>query len=153
MKKRFIFVMCLFVLFAITLSGCGSSTETAKNQKLISDYLFFETEDSEEYLKFLNEMDGSSTQEIVGISNSSYAYKYIGPFTVYTVTYKICEDTKDTNTQYEYSLFETENEQEYLSFLDELSDEYEIVDISTGTYAFQDKGPYNTFVVTYRKPL
>ncbi len=153
MKKLFIFVMCLLVLFAITLSGCDSSTETSETQKLISDYSFFETEDSEEYLKFLNEIDGSSTKKIVAISNSSYRRKYTGPFTVYTVTYKICEDTKDTNVQYEYSLFETEDEQKYLSFLDELSDEYEIVDISTGTYAFQYTGPYNTFIVTYRKPL
>lgn len=146
-------MMCLLVLFAITLSGCGSSTETGETQKLISDYSFFKTEDSEEYLNLLNEIDSSSTQEIVAISNSSYARKYTGPFNVYTVTYKVCEDTKDTNAQYEYSLFETEDEQEYLSFLEELNDEYEIVDISTATYSLQYTDPYNTFIVTYRKPL
>lgn len=153
MKKRFIFVMCLLVLFTITLCGCTSSTKATETPKLLVDYSFFKTENSEEYLNFLNEIDNSNTQEIVAISNSSYVHEHTGPFNVYTVTYKVCEDTKDTNTKYEYSLFETENEQEYLLFLDALSDKYEIVDISTGTYAFQYTGPYNTFIITYRKPL
>ena len=148
MNKRFIIVMCLLTFFTIALSGCSSSTET-----YTGNHLFFETRDSAEYLKFLNDMDASSTQEIVSISNSSYGYKFTGPFNVYTVTYKVCMDTQNTNVKYEYSLFETKKKQEYLSFLDELSDEFEIVDISTGTYAFQYTGPYHIFIVTYRKPL
>ena len=101
----------------------------------------------------MNDIDTSSTYEIIAISNSSYGRKYTGPFNVYTVTYKACKDSKSTNVKYEYSLFETENEQEYLSFLDELSDEFEIVDVSTGTYSFQYTGPYHIFIVTYRKAL
>lgn len=150
-KRRFILVMCLLVLGAIMLSGCGSSTEKNESQ-IVSDYSFFETENPEEYLEFLSELDGSS-KEIVAISNSSYGHKYTGPFNVYTVTYKECEDTKDTNARYKYSLYETEDEQEYLLFLEGIDDEYEIVDISTGTYAFQYTGPYNVYIVTYRKPL
>lgn len=151
MKKRFIFMMCLLVLFTITLSGCGSSTQKAETKKL-SDYSFFETEDSEEYLEFLNELDRSSTQEIVSISNGAYSHTFTC-HTLYTVTYKVCKNAKDTSTKYKYSLFETEDEQEYLSFLNELSNEYEIVDISTGTYAFRVTGPYNVFIITYRKQL
>lgn len=153
MFKRFISVMCCLVLLTVALSGCSDSTETAKTQTLLTDYSFFETQDSEEYLKFLNELDGSSTQEIVAISNGSYAYQVFGPYNMYTVTYKVCEEPKDTNVQYEYSLFEAENEQECLSFLDELGDEYEIVNVSIGTYAFGTLGPYHSFIVTYRKAL
>lgn len=102
-KRRFILVMCLLVLGAIMLSGCGSSTEKNESQ-IVSGYSFFETENPEEYLEFLSELDGSS-KEIVAISNSSYRHKYTGPFNVYTVTYKECEDTKDTNARYKYSLY------------------------------------------------
>lgn len=63
MEKWFIFMMCLLILFTITFSGCGSSIKKVKTKKL-SNYSFFETENSEEYLKFLNELDRSSTQEI-----------------------------------------------------------------------------------------
>ena len=160
MKKRFIFMMWFVgVLCTIILSGCGSSTEnsteTAEEQMSLSnsDYSFFETKNSEEYLKFLNEIDNSSTHEIVTISNSTYAYRSNGPFNVYTVTYKACEGTKYTNAKYEYSLFETNDQQEYLSFLRILSNEYEIVDISIGTFCIQYAGPFESFIVTYRKPL
>lgn len=147
--KRFIFYLLVLVILGITLSGCGSSAETETVENL-SNYSFFETEDSEEYLKFLNELDSSNTHELVAIGNSTYGRKYSGPFNVYTVTYKICEDKKDTNVQYKYSLFETENEQEYLSFLENLSEDKEIVDVSVGSYAFQYSGPFNTFIITYR---
>lgn len=154
MKKRFIFTLILLVLTAITISGCGASkesSETSTASPLLSNYLFFETENSEQYLNFLKELDSSTTYELVGISNCSYLKGY-DSITVYTVTYKVC-DEKEPNHQYEYSLFETENKYEYLSFLDALSDEYEIVDISYGSYSFEIAGPFSTFIITYRKQL
>jgi len=149
--KRFVFVICLMI-FCISLVGCGNSTNSTTQyvQETIGDYSLFKTEDSQEYLDFLKDMDSHNTLEIVDISNTSYALKYTGPYHVYTVTYKVCE-FKDTSKQYEYSLFSTDNVQEYFKFLDELDSEFEIVDSSIGTYAFQYTGPYDMFFVTYRK--
>ena len=158
MKKRFI-AMCLSVVLISGVSCCcGKKTEASTTEKPIcehaSDYAFFETMDSEEYIGFLNELDCSSNREIIDISNGTYSRDSLGFKHVYTVTYKIREVvTQHTNIQYEYLLFETQNEQEYLLFLDELSDEYEIVDISNSVYVPKKSWPNKVYTVTYRKPL
>ncbi len=154
MDKEFWIKLSIVVVLLICVFCCvNSSTEPspeALEQRSISGYNFWETDNSEEYTKFLNELDSNNNREIVSVSCSSYAYQYTGPFNIYTVMYKECEKT---DIHYKYYIFETEKEEDYWKFMKSLSDEFEIFDISIGSYAFQYTGPFHTFIVTYRKAL
>lgn len=156
MFKRFIAIIST-VLLCFTIGGCGNSNKTSElqeNKKTLTDYNVFETTDSKEYTDFLKELDSSTNRKIVGISNDSYAFSHMGPRTIYTITYKICDNAHDiVDTEYEYFLFECHSEKEYLSFLDNLADEYEIFNVSIGSYALAHIGPSHIYIVTYRKIL
>ncbi len=150
--KRFVFsILCVMIIIT---SVCGCDSSTSEEQELLpSNYLIFKTGNTETYLNFLAELDASDTFEIVDISNSTYSYKYAKPIYMYTVTYKICDTPKEEKIEYSYSIFETENENEYLSFLESFNyEECKIVDMSVTTYA----GEYNynnTFIITYGQKI
>lgn len=153
-KQELLLLVGLLVLFFCIISTSKSEPiQDSEPLRSASDYSFWETSDSKEYTDFLNELDSNENREIVSVSNSSYAFKYTGPYNIYTVIYKVCEGSEDNNIHYKYSVFEAETEEELTDFLTSLSDEFEIFNISIGSYAFEYTGPYHSFIVTYRKAL
>lgn len=146
------FVAFLIVLL-IALSTPSEPLQDSEQLRSLNNYSFWETRDSKEYTDFLNELDSDSSSEIVSVSNSSFAFRATGPHNLYSVIYKTGEDSGVANVHYEYSIFESETEEEFTNFLNTIGDEFEIFDISIGSYSFEATGPYHTFIVTYRKVL
>lgn len=157
MNKRETFIRLGFIAFLIivliALSTPSEPIQNSEQLQLLNDYSFWETQDSNEYKDFLNELDSDNSRTIVAVSNSSFAFRCTGPYNLYTVIYKACEDANSTNIHYEYFIFESETEEEFTNFINTLGDEFEIFDISIGSYSFEATGPYHTFIVTYRKAL
>ena len=154
LKQNLLLLAGILVLLFFVLSTSKSDPiQNYEPLQSVSDYSFWETTESKEYIDFLNELDSNENREIVSVSNSSYAFKYTGPYNIYTVTYKVYEGSQNKNIHYKYSIFEAESEEELTDFLNTLSDEFEIFNISIATYAFEYTGPYHSFIVTYRNPL
>ena len=146
-------IMCLVVLFFFIMNFKPKSIQNVKSLRSAGKYSFWQTSTSTEYITFLNELDIDDNRKIVSVSNSSYAFRYLGPYNIYTVIYEECEKSEKENIHYEYSIFETASKDTFTDFLNTLSDEFEIFNISIGSYALDYLGPYHTFIVTYRKAL
>ena len=153
-----------------------SNREIASNQEMdvsnreitADSYLLFETVDKEEYLQFLNELDSSDTYELSFVS-VEVSYYGSHPFN-YSIVYKKSKKEKDP-TRYEYYLFESDfyprflefdfekrKEDDFWFFLDNLSNDSEIVDISIGIHCAKNHAmfpvePEKMFFITYRKPV
>lgn len=157
MSKGETFIRLGFIAFLIivliALSTPSEPIQDSEQLQSLNDYSFWETRDSKEYTDFLNELDSDKSRKIVSVSNSSFAFRATGPYNLYTVIYKTCENSDNTNVHYEYSIFEPETEEEFTTFINTLGDEFEIFDISIGSYSFEATGPYHSFIVTYRKAL
>ncbi len=93
MKKRFIALFFLLLIFSILLSGCSETiTETINSEKTqtsVGTYSLFRTTDAQEYLSFLENFDETKF-EIVDISTSMSVTGY-GSNEFYVVTYKTIE--------------------------------------------------------------
>lgn len=150
---KFLGFLAFLIVIWVVLSTPSKPLQDSEQLRSLNNYSFWETRDSKEYTDFLNELDSDNSREIISVSNSSFAFRATGPYNLYTVIYKTCEDCNDTNVHYEYSIFEPETEEEFTAFLDTIGDEFEIFDISIGSYSFEATGPYHTFIVTYRKAL
>lgn len=152
-KQILLLIGCLVVLFCCISTSRPEPIQDSETLREVNDYSFWETEDSTEYINFLNKLDSDDRYRILSVSNSSYAFEYTGPYNIYAILYTLSEDSEEENIHYQYSIFETETEEELTNFLSTIGDEYEIFDISIGSYAFRYTGPYHTFIVTYRKAL
>ena len=97
----------LVLLFFVLSTSKSDPIQNYEPLQSVSDYSFWETTESKEYIDFLNELDSNENREIVSVSNSSYAFKYTGPYNIYTVMYKVYEGSHNKNIHYKYSLFET----------------------------------------------
>lgn len=152
-KQILLLIGCLVVLFCCIGTSRPEPIQDSETLREVNNYSFWETDDSNEYINFLNELDSNNNRKVVSVSNSSYAFQYTGPYNIYAIMYTSNEGSEESSIHYKYSIFETETEEELTNFLSSLGDEYEIFDISIGSYAFQYTGPYHTFIVTYRKAL
>lgn len=98
MKKRIIAIFLTLVITSAMLVGCGdgtkktifrsSDTALQKYMEFEGSYAIFETEDPQEYLKFLEDFDYSK-YEIVDISPGRCKDYWSGRY--YIITYKIIE--------------------------------------------------------------
>ncbi len=152
-KQILVLVECLVILFCCISNSRSEPIQNSETLQEVNDYSFWETEDSTEYTNFLNKLDSDDRYTIVSVSNSSYAFQYTGPYNIYAILYKLNDSSEEANIHYKYSIFETDTEEELTNFLSSLGNEYEIFDISIGSYAFQYTGPYHTFIITYRKAV
>lgn len=96
MKKRFIVTFVAISTILTLLTGCDEATwqtiYSSKTEQLVGSYSLFITNESEEYLEFLENFDDSKYQ-IVDISNG-LSRANIAEFKVhdyYMVTYKAIE--------------------------------------------------------------
>lgn len=151
MKTKFYIIGAVIslVIVLIFISIENNNPPVTTSQEIVSNYELYETSNSKEFVDFLNKLDTS--KEIVSISCSTYKRQYANPVNIYTVTYTSCEKTDKTDVKYEYFVFETDGIKEYGDFIDNLDPDYEIVDISTTTYAAQYTNPTHRYIVTYRK--
>ncbi len=129
MIKRVICI-CISLIFCFYISACSQP----EPENIVNDYSIFVTDNEEDYINFLNELNVSG---LVGISINSYASRFFGPFTHYNVIYKICDYELENNEKYRYLLFKFETKQEYVKFLDEMKDDFELVDTSITSYHFE----------------
>lgn len=93
MRKRFIVAVVAIVMTLGLFTGCGPRTETIYNENAtqnVGSYAIFQTQDAQEYLKFLENFD-ETKYEIVNISTSLYGTRMHGSDEFYMVTYKVIE--------------------------------------------------------------
>ena len=160
MKKRIIAIL-LGILLMTTLVGCGgNSTEIitlqngeAQSQGIevesVSNISVYKTKKSKEYLAFLESFD-ESNNEILGITTCMYTGLYTND-EFYMVTYKKLDEPREAKSTGKVSLFKTESEDDYCSFLANFNEtHYEILGTTTSMYT----GPYSNgefYMVTFRE--
>lgn len=163
MLKRIITTLVLVTILALTLVGCSSPTEVISlngdtTQGQIIDYIeenhnrnvyIYKTKKCVEYLKFLEVLD-ESRNEILDVTTCMFT----GPYTsndFYMITYRKLDEPRDYRRTGKVSLFKTQNESDYLTFMAELDlTHYEIIGISTSM--FTDVYSNDAFyMVTFRE--
>ena len=163
MLIRIITTLVLVTILALTLGGSSSSTEvislnvdTTQSQNI--DYIegnhnrnvyIYKTKECVEYLNFLEELD-ESQNEILDVTTCMST----GPYTssdFYMITYRKLDEPRDYRRTGKVSLFKTQNESDYLTFMAEFDlTRYEIIGISTSMYT----GSYTNddfYMVTFRE--
>lgn len=161
MRKRIVSII-LGCFLTLTLVSCGDSesseiitlpntepqTQTFEVESH-SNVLVYKTEELEEYLTFLEDLD-ESNNEILGVTTCMYT----GPYTsgeFYMVTYKKLDEPREVRATGKVSLFRTESEKEYCNFLTNFDENNnEILGATTCMYT----GIYSDdefYMVTFRE--
>lgn len=125
---------------------------TIANENIQTDYSFYQTHDSKAFLDMLHEIDISSNKELLSISNNCEIKSFNTLITNYTLTYKLLKNPKAIKSHYNYFLYETDNEKDYLNFIKNSNMKYEVIDISISNIP-NHISSFKHYIITYKKNI